>query len=509
MYLLGYDIGSSSIKASLVEADGGKRIASAQSPAEELPMDAPRPGWAEQHPDTWWKHVVLATRTLLSDASVQAKSIEAIGIAYQMHGLVLIDGEGQPLRPSIIWCDGRAVEIGRKAFAELGPETCLRRFLNSPGNFTASKLKWVKENEPELYGKIDKFMLPGDYIALKMTGTARTTISGLSEGILWDYGERGIARLLLDHYGISESLVPEVLPNFSEQGVLSPAAADELGLESGTRVTYRAGDQPNNALSLNVLQPGEVAATAGTSGVIYGVTDRPLYDDDSRVNTFVHVNHENQNPRYGVLLCINGTGIQYSWIRNRLFGGAGLEVGYEQMNAMAATAPVGSDGVTVLPFGNGPERSLGDLDPGGRINGINFNRHGASHIIRAAQEGIAFSLNYGLKVMHSMGMKIDTIRVGYDNLFQSPVFREAFVNATGIPVELYETDGSQGAAIGAGIGAGIYDTREEAFAGFEKKDTAEPETALEEAYAEAVENWEKTLEQTMRALRPTEEEAHH
>lgn len=496
MYLLGYDIGSSSIKASLVEAETGRRVATAQSPVEELPMEAPEPGWAEQHPDTWWEHVVNVTGNILSETSFPSEEIEAIGISYQMHGLVLVDENRKPLRPSIIWCDGRAVEIGRKAFEELGKETCLRRFLNSPGNFTASKLKWVQENESDLYRKIHKFMLPGDYIAMKLTGNIRTSVSGLSEGILWDYREQKIARSLLEYYGIPESLIPEVLPNFSEQGTLSPSAAEELGLSDSTRVTYRAGDQPNNALSLNVLEPGEIASTAGTSGVIYGVTDRPLFDDFSRVNTFVHVNHEKQKPRYGILLCINGTGIQYSWLKNRLFKDRAME--YERMNDMAGTVPIGSDGVTVLPFGNGPERSLGDLDLGARVNGIAFNRHSASTIIRAAQEGIAFSLNYGLNIMKNMGLEIETIRVGHDNMFRSPVFREAFVNTTETAVELYETDGSIGAAIGAGIGAGIYKNREEAYSGLKKVGTIEPEPGLVPEYREASGRWEEKLERAMK-----------
>ncbi|MDX1619089.1 MAG: FGGY family carbohydrate kinase [Balneolaceae bacterium] len=495
MYLLGYDIGSSSIKASLVEAAGGKRLASAQSPQKELPMDAPRPGWAEQHPDTWWKHLVRATHDLLSSVEVRPGEIEAIGISYQMHGLVLVDREHVPIRPSIIWCDGRAVGIGEQAFQEIGKETCLRRFLNSPGNFTASKLRWVREQEPELYSRAFKFMLPGDYIALKMTGNLQTTISGLSEAILWDYTEQKVADRILDHYEIENSLVPEAVPNFSEQGSLTAEAANELGLAVGTKVTYRAGDQPNNALSLNVLQPGEVASTAGTSGVIYGVTDRPLYDDRSRVNTFVHVNHQEDEPRFGVLLCINGTGIQYSWLKNSLFEGS--SPAYPAMNEMARSISVGSDGVTVLPFGNGPERILGNRNPGARIGGIEFNRHSASHIIRAAQEGIAFALNYGLEVMKTMGMEIETIRVGHGNMFQSPVFREAFVNATGTAVELYDTDGSQGAAIGAGIGAGIYDSREEAFAGLSRVETIEPDPGLADAYREAYVRWEAFLEETV------------
>lgn len=495
MYLLGYDIGSSSIKASLIEVETGKLMSSAISPEDELEIQSPKPGWAEQDPDVWWKHIIYATRKIIYHAGVSRNHIEAIGISYQMHGLVLVDEQQELLRPSIIWCDGRAVEIGRKAFQELGKDTCLEHFLNSPGNFTASKLKWVKENEPDLYQKAYKFMLPGDYIAMKMTGRISTTVSGLSEGVLWDYPSHGLARQLLDYYGISESLIPEVLPNFSAQGTLSKSAAGKLGLPEKISVTYRAGDQPNNALSLNVLNPGEVAATAGTSGVIYGVTDKPVFDKQSRINTFVHVNYAEHNPRYGVLLCINGTGIQYSWLKNKLFRDNALT--YEKMNKIAASVPAGSDGVFVFPFGNGPERIFGDLDPGARLTGVNFNRHDTAHVLRASQEGIAFALNYGLQIMKTMGIRIDTIRVARTNMFQSPVFREAFANTTGAAVELYETDGSRGAAIGAGVGAGIYKYRSEAFPGLTKPEVLKPDKKLENIYQDLYMQWKKTLEETI------------
>lgn len=490
MLLLGYDIGSSSIKGSIVDADTGRMVVSAQSPEQELPIDAPKPGWAEQDPNIWWKHVKIVTAKLLENKEVSIEAIRAIGISYQMHGLVLVDKNQKVLRPSIIWCDGRAVETGNRAMEELGSEYCLKHYMNSPGNFTASKLRWVKQNEPDLFRKVDKFMLPGDYIGMRLTGEVVTTFSGLSEGIMWDYPTGGLASRLLETYEIPESMVPDTHPNFACHGKLSQKAATELGLKAGTQVTYRSGDQPNNALSLNVLNPGEVAATAGTSGVIYGVTDKPIYDNKSRVNTFIHVNHESDKSRYGVLLCINGTGIQNSWIKSRMFRNT---MSYNDMNNLAAEIPVGSEGLRILPFGNGPERCLENCDIGGHIEGIDFNRHSEHHIIRAAQEGIAFSFNYGLGIMENMGLEIGTIRVGLTNMFLSPVFTEAFTNTTGVTVERYKTDGSLGAAIGAGIGANIFDNRDDAFASLEKVDTIEPDSGLQKKYQEAYNSWEQKL----------------
>ena len=403
MYLLGYDIGSSSVKASIVDAQSGKCVASAFYPKSEAPIIALRSGWAEQNPSSWWENLKLATSDVLASSGVCPKDIGAIGISYQMHGLVCVDKDMNVLRPSIIWCDSRAVPYGNRAFDALGHGLCLSHLLNSPGNFTASKLAWVKDNEPDVYSEIYKMMLPGDYIAMKLTGEICTTVSGLSEGMLWDFKEGRPAGFLLDFFGIGEELQPEVRPTFSEQGRVSAQAAAELGLAEGIPVTYRAGDQPNNALSLNVFNPGEIASTAGTSGVVYGVLGEVNYDSKSRVNTFAHVNHSQNDPRLGVLLCINGTGILNSWVRKNIVSEG---MSYAEMNGLAAKAPVGSAGISILPFGNGAERMLENRVAGCSFHGVDFNLHGRAHLLRAAQEGIVFSFKYGIDIMEQMGMQV-------------------------------------------------------------------------------------------------------
>jgi xylulokinase len=495
-FLLGYDIGSSSVKASVLNAETGKLIGSAASPKQEMKIQSPHPGWAEQDPQLWWTHIVKATYQLVDQFQIKGSQVEAIGISYQMHGLVAVDSNQNVLRPSIIWCDSRAVEIGRKAFRDLGEEFSLTHYLNSPGNFTASKLKWVKENEPALYDRIDKIMLPGDYAAMKMTGRICTTVSGLSEGIMWDYQQKNLASDLLQYYGISEEMIPEALASFSNQGTLSAGAANELRLSEGIPITYRAGDQPNNAFSLNVLNPGEAATTAGTSGVIYGVTDQPSYDKQSRVNTFVHVNHTDELDRYGVLLCINGTGILNSWLKHNL--GITGSIEYDQLNKLAAKSPIGSGGISILPFGNGAERILENREPGASVHGLNFNRHSNADLLRAAQEGIVFSLYYGLQIMQDMGIKTDKVKAGHANMFLSPIFREAFVNTTGTTLELYNTDGSQGAARGAGVGSGYYASPAEAFSGLERMDVIEPEADKRRKYLDAYSNWLEKLNLTIK-----------
>ena len=488
MFLLGYDVGSSSVKASLVNAETGKCVATAFYPKTEAPIISKQPGWAEQDPALWLGNLKLATADVLSQASaVNPKDIKAIGISYQMHGLVCVDKDLNVLRPAIIWCDSRAVPYGQKAWEQLGKDYCLPHLLNSPGNFTAAKLAWVKENEPEVYKRIWKVMLPGDYIAMRLTGVTCTTVSGLSEGIFWDFAANRPSEELLDYFGFDDTILAPVKPTFGVQGTLTETAAASLGLAAGTPVTYRAGDQPNNALSLNVFNPGEIASTAGTSGVVYGVIGQVQYDPLSRVNTFAHVNHTAADPRLGVLLCINGTGILNSWMRRNVVPG----LSYPQMNELAAKVPIGSEGVSILPFGNGAERMLENRETGCSVLGLNFNRHSQAHLVRAAQEGIVFSFQYGIEIMEQMGLKVDKIHAGLANMFQSRVFREALSGVSGATIELYNTDGSVGAAKGAGIGAGIYRNAQEAFSTLERLEVVLPQH--EEAYRAAYAAWKERL----------------
>jgi len=489
MYLLGYDIGSSSVKVALVEVATGKCVASDFYPKAEAPIKALKAGWAEQKPADWWSYLKAATQSVLAESKVSSADIKAIGISYQMHGLVAIDKAGNVLRDAIIWCDSRGVPYGTKAFEELGHEQCLEHLLNSPGNFTAAKLAWVKENEPEVFDKIYKVMLPGEYAAWRMTGEICTTAEGLSEYMLWDFKEHAAAAFLMDYYGIQADILPEVRPTFSMQGALTPDAAADLGLAVGTPVTYRAGDQPNNALSLAVLNPGEIASTAGTSGVVYGINGRIAYDKQSRVNNFAHVNHTAEAPRIGVMTCINGTGILNSWMRRNV---ADAGTSYSDMNDIAAKAPIGCEGLAIMPFGNGAERVLQNQEIGCSMHGINFNIHRREHLLRAAQEGIVFSFMYGIEIMKEMGLEVNKIHAGKANMFLSPIFRDTLAGVTGAEIELYDTDGAVGAARGAGIGAGIYKSPAEAFSTLSKLGTIEP-AADRAPYIEAYANWKAWL----------------
>lgn len=488
MLLLGIDLGSSSVKVSVIDGETGNCLATAFHPREEMKISAVKPGWAEQDPETWWKSMAAAIQECTGMLGQKKSSIGAIGISYQMHGLVITDKKYNVLRPSIIWCDSRAVSYGEKAMKALGKEYCLSDLLNSPGNFTASKLAWVKENEPEIFKRIDKIMLPGDYIALRLTGELSTSYTGMSEGIFWDFSRNAISDKLLNVFGFSSDLLPQAYTSFSVHGKLLKSVATSLGLPEGIPVSYRAGDQPNNALSLNVLEPGEVAATAGTSGVIYGVTEQKKPDPQSRVNTFLHVNHTLEKNRLGVLLCINGTGILNSWLRKNFDG----QLSYDEMNSQAARIAPGSDGLTVLPFGNGAERMLGNRDMGAHFSGLNFNTHSSAHIFRAGQEGIAFSFRHGLDIMKETGISPKVMRAGMANMFLSPVFRETLASITGTSIHLYNTDGSVGAARGAGIGVGYYKNTGEAFSGLKTVGSAEPAKDVS-VYEESYERWRRLL----------------
>jgi xylulokinase len=491
MLLLGIDLGTSSIKVSVVDEQTQKALVSAQYPDKESDILSPKPGWAEQSPEMWWQHVQEAIRKAHAMGKYNPKDIGAIGIAYQMHGLVVVDKEQQVLRNSIIWCDSRAVEIGNKAFAAIGEDKSLSHLLNSPGNFTASKLAWVKEHEPELYNRIDKVMLPGDFVAMKLSGEVTTSVSALSEGVFWDFKKDALSEDVLGYYGFDKALIPEVRPVFSDHGRLQKSVADGLGLKEGIPVTYKSGDQPNNALSLNVLKPGEVAATAGTSGVIYGVSDKLIYDPQSRVNSFAHVNYAGEEKRVGVLLCINGTGILNRWVKN-LFAS---NISYAEMNQQAKQVNIGSDGLRVLPFGNGAERMLNNKIVGTHFHNIDLNLHTQSHMFRGVQEGIAFAFRYGLDIMRENGMNPTLIRAGRANLFLSDLFLEAFVNATHVPVELYMNDGSVGAALGAGIGVKAFSSEQEAFSNSKPLQLVEPKNI--EAYEPAYQEWKALLQKQL------------
>jgi len=487
MLLLGIDIGTSSIKVSIVDAQTQNCIATAQYPDSETAITSHQKGWAEQSPDMWWENVQQAILKANATKNYNPADIKAIGIAYQMHGLVCVDKEQRVLRDSIIWCDSRAVEIGNRAFDTIGHQRSLQHLLNSPGNFTAAKLAWVKENEPATFALIDKIMLPGDFIAMKLTGDITTSIAALSEGVFWDFKEQELSKDVFSYFGFDQSLIPEIREVFTSHGNVQASVANKLSLQPGIPVTYKAGDQPNNALSLNVLEPGEVAATAGTSGVIYGVSDQLVFDQQSRINSFAHVNYLEQQKRIGVLLCINGTGILNSWIKKV----TGNNYSYQQMNEAAATVTAGSNGLRMLPFGNGAERMLGNQQVQSHIHQIDFNIHGPAHLFRAAQEGIAFAFRYGVDIMRENGMQPSVIRAGKANMFLSDVFTNCFVNATNISVELHDCDGSVGAAKGAGIGVGFYNSPKDAFSNAVPIDLVEPTQS--KLYDELYSEWKELI----------------
>jgi xylulokinase len=498
MYTMGYDVGSSFVKATIVDVERGTVVAKASYPDREMLIHAPVSGWAEQDPVTWWKAVKGVTDILASQAHVSLQDVRAIGISYQMHGLVIVDRNGSPLRPSIIWCDSRATEIGRSAFSAIGETVCLREMLNSPGNFTASKLSWVRQNEPSVYEKAYKILLPGDYVALRLTGECRTTISGLSEGILWNFPGARVADRVLDYYQLRKDLLADLVPSIGLQGHVTAEAARELGLKAGTPVSYRAGDQPNNALSLNVFEPGEIAATAGTSGVVYAISGNLNCDPQSRINAFAHVNHRPDAPRVGILLCINGTGISNSWIR-KLVGEPDLT--YEEMNRVAAQSPVGSKGLAILPFGNGAERVLGDRDIGAQLHHLNFNIHGKPEVLRAVQEGVAFSFKYGIEIMQSLKIQPSVLKAGAANMFLSPIFCKTLASVAGVTIELYNTDGAQGAARAAAVGAGLVPRVKDAFKGLATLQSIEPETNKDD-YLEAYSRWLAPLKTSLGSQKP-------
>ncbi|MFP9116071.1 xylulokinase [Flavobacterium sp. RHBU_3] len=493
MYFLGIDLGSSSIKLSVLDAQSGTITASVTVPEFEMAIEAPQFGWAEQNPEAWWAYTKGGIALLNSKYGIDLKKIAAIGIAYQMHGLVLTDEELNPVRPSIIWCDSRAAETGDAIYQKMGTDKCQQSILGSPGNFTAAKLKWVKDNEPEVFNKARFMMLPGDYIAAKLSGVAQTTPSGLSEAALWNFAENRPATEVLDAMELPHNLLPEVVPTFGQQASINPEIADELGLSNDVKITYRAGDQPNNALSLGVLNAGEIATTAGTSAVIYSVTKANAFDANNRVNTFLHVNNIEEDKSNGVLLCINGSGILYQWLRKTLSTGADGLISYESLNTEAAKAEPGSKGLRFYPFGNGVERIFSNKPAMSGIQNLNFNIHNSPEVVRAACEGIVFAMNYGFDIMKGINAGGTVVKAGRANLFLSPVFREIFVNTTQTTLELYNTSGAEGAARGAAYGNGYYPTLDAAFENLEHLETIAPTEELSAKYAEIYNTWKSHI----------------
>lgn len=491
-YFLGIDVGSSSVKTAIIDAATGTSLGSIAFPPTEQRITSPQAGWAEQAPEMWWDHFKQGYAQLIREQHIDTQRIAGIGISYQMHGLVVVDADYQPLRPSIIWCDSRAVDIGAEAFTGIGADRCLSTLLNSPGNFTASKLKWIKDNDSSVYARIHKFMLPGDYIAMKLSGTITTTATGLSEGIFWNFPERRISDDVMRYFDFDEQHVPEIVPTIGEQVTVAPAVAAALGLRAGVPVAYRAGDQPNNALSLHVLEPGQIAATAGTSGVIYAVTDRDVFDEKSRINTFLHVNDTPEQKRNGVLICVNGTGILYSWLKRLLRAGSS-SISYDVMNALAENAPAGAEGLLFYPFGNGSERILENRLRHANILHLDFNRHTPAHVVRSGMEGIVFALNLGFDILKNNDVPYSSVQAGHANLFLSKTFRSIFANVTESVVKIYETDGAEGAARAAALGTGFYTSYAEAFASLKMLDVVEPESRAVARYAEAYGHWKHHL----------------
>jgi len=487
MYYIGYDLGSSSIKVSIVCSKTGKNIHTLSEPKNEMQIISTQNDWAEQDPNNWWKHICNGTRRILKESKLDSSEIISIGISYQMHGLVIIDKKGNSLRNSIIWCDSRAVEIGDTAFNDIGSLKCSENLLNSPGNFTVSKLKWVKENEPDIYRKIYKFMLPGDYIAFKMTNIVNSTRNGLSEGILWDYKENKVAKWLLNYYKIDTSLTPNIVENFTNQGETTSRSAKETGLPVGIPITYRAGDQPNNALSLNVLKNGEVAATGGTSGVVYAVTNKLKSKESTRINHFAHVNYSNNNKLIGKLLCINGAGIMYKWLKKNTSASS-----YEEMNNSADKIPIGSNGLVVIPFGNGSERMFNNKNIGTHFFNLNLNIHSESHLYRASLEAIAFSFVYGIEIMKDDGTQIKIIKAGNDNLFKSDIFSNTVSTLINHDIEIYNTTGSVGAARASGLIDGDFDKFGDFLSQNNHVKTYKPNKNNKE-YIKAYKNWKNEL----------------
>ncbi|MFL6335582.1 MAG: xylulokinase [Pyrinomonadaceae bacterium] len=459
MKLLGIDVGTGGSRALVVD-ESGRVVASAT--VEHEPFASPRTGWAEQDARDWWRASEAAVREVLQADGVSAEEIACVGLTGQMHGAVLLDERDEPLRPSIIWCDVRTHEQCRALTEQVGAERLIQ-LVSNPAleGFTLPKMLWVREREPEVWGRVRSVLLPKDYVRLRLTGEKATDVADASGTLLFDVTHRKWSDEMLELAGLDRSLLPRAFESSEITGRVSAEGAKATGLLEGTPVVAGAGDQAAGAVGMGIVRPGAVSATIGTSGVVFAATDRPALDPKGRVHTFCHAVPE----RWHVLGVSQGAGLSLRWFRDQF--GAGADDGrdpYERLGEEADTVPPGADGVLWAPYLMG-ERTP-HLDPHARAALVGLNAsHRRAHVVRAILEGVAFSLRDTFTIFEEMGVPVESIRLGGGGA-RSRVWRQIQADVYGREVELVEADegAAYGAALLAGVGGGAWTSVDDACA---------------------------------------------
>jgi len=428
----------------------------ASATEEHQPFASPQIGWAEQHPEDWWRASCIAIRKVIASANLLAEEIACVGFSGQMHGAVILDERGSVVRPALIWCDVRTEKQCRDLTAKIGQDRLIQLTCNPAlANFTITKLLWVRENEPENWKRVRAVMLPKDYVRFRLTGERATDMADASGTLLLDVAHRRWSQEMLEAAEIDERLLPSLHESPTVCGNISSKGARQSGLRAGTPVVAGAGDQAAGATGMGIVTAGTVSATIGTSGVVFAATDRPALDPRGRVHTFCHA----IPGRWHVMGVTQAAGLSLRWFRDT-FGtnSSGVHESYDQLTAEAAKIPAGSDGLLWTPYLMGERTPHLDSNARGALVGLTAS-HTRAHVVRAILEGVAFSLRDTFTLFREMKVPVSSIRLGGGGA-RSPLWRQIQADVYGHAVEIVEADegAAYGAALLAGVGAGLWPT---------------------------------------------------
>ena len=458
-YLLGIDIGTSATKIIAID-EGGKLVATASA---HYPISHPQPLWAEQNPAHWWDAVAACCRQIV--AQIGNDDIAAIGLSGQMHGLVMLDQNGAVLRDAMLWNDGRTQQQCDEITEIVGLETLISETANPAlTGFTAPKILWVRQHQPEIYARTHKVLLPKDYVRYELTGEFATEVSDASGTLLLNVPRRQWSHVVCDKLKIDLNLLPRVYESHEISGQISARAAQMTGLKAGTPVVGGGGDQAAGAVGNGIVQSGILSVTTGTSGVVFAFADTPTVDPQLRVHTFCHA-VPNKWHVMGVMLSAGGS---LRWYRDTLARSeksvaAHMNIdAYELIAREAETVAPGAEGLLFLPYLSGERTPHPDPLARGAFVGLTV-RHTKAHMARAVLEGVSYGLRDSLEIMKSMGVSIGNVRASGGGA-KSSVWRQIQADIFGFPLSTIAIDEgpSLGAALLAGVGAGIYDSVEEA-----------------------------------------------
>jgi xylulokinase len=444
--VLGIDVGTGGTRAVLLDQAG--RVLGAAT-AEHAEMASPQLGWAEQDPRDWWRAAQVAIGECLTAAGATGPEVFAVGLSGQMHGLVLLDGAGEVVRPALLWCDQRTEEECREITERVGAKRLIELVANPAlTGFTLPKIWWVRKHELELWSRVRSIMLPKDYVRFKLTGARATDVADASGTLLFDVVRRRWSAEMLEASDLRAEILPKVFESPEITARVTKDGAAASGLREGTPVVAGGGDQAAGAVGMGIVAPGNVSATIGTSGVVFAATSDPVVEPKGRIHTFCHA----IPGRWHVMGVTQGAGLSLRWFRDQFAGGAS----YDTLMIEAAAAPAGSDGLLWAPYLMGERTPHLDPNARGALVGLTA-QHTRAHVIRAILEGVAFSLRDTFTIFRELGVPVKSIRLGGGGA-RSYLWQQVQADIYGMPVDLVaaEEGAAYGAALLAGVGAGVW-----------------------------------------------------